>query len=255
MKKRFKKYSLIITMVSLVLIASSSLIYARFYRQYNPEVSPFAVSVSSQDNIMVSPTGVAGTFKDAIQMGDLVTDTRVSLSPLVGKVTVTADETFEVLTLNTTDTHKYLAFDLYFIGSSDMNLYLKGSRGGEVVVFDDSNVAHHFTTAEKNKLMDNLRIGFSTYSTTYQKFGPVYSEFPVETNIYATSKITTDNYSTFTDLGYSQTDRDTILATTKKNEVTKMRVVIWLEENDLGTLQAICDLTLSLRFEAVPINK
>lgn len=247
-------------MISLILIASSSIIYARFYRQYNPEVSPFAITVSSQDNIMVSPTGDAGTFKDAIKMGDLVADTNVSLSPLTGKVTVTADETFEVLNLTysgSSNVHpsKYLKFDLYFIGSSDMNLYLKGSRGGEVVVFDDSNAAHHFTTEEKNRLLANLRIAFMTYSTAYQKTGPVYSEFPIETNIYATSKITTDNYSTFTDLGYSQTNKDTVLATTTKNEVTKMGVVIWLEEDNLGELEAICDLTLALRFEAVPINK
>lgn len=247
-------------MASLILIASSSFIYARFYRQYNPEVSPFAITVSSQDNIMVSPTGVTGTFKDSIKMGDLVTNTNVSLSPLTGKVTITADETYEVLNLtgpsnSVANPNKYLAFDLYFIGSSDMNLYLKGSRGGEVVVFDDSNVVHHFTAEEKSRLLANLRVAFMTYSTAYQKTGPVYSEFPIETNIYATSKITTDNYSTFTDLGYSQTDRDTILATTKKNEVTKMRVVIWLEEDNLGELEAICDLTLALRFEAIPINK
>lgn len=259
MKVKFSKIALIMMLVSLIVIGSTTIAYARFTRQYNPEVSKFGVSVSSQENMMISNTGLPGTFKDYIKLGDLVTDTSVTLSPVIGKVTTTSDETYHVLSLvdennNTVSTSKYLAFDLYFIASSDMNLYLKGSRAGEVIVFDDTNSAHHFTTEEKNRLMANMRVGFLTYSTAYQTSGPVYSEYPIATNIYATSKITTDNYSTFSDLGYSQTAKDTILATTTKNEVTKVRVVIWLEEDNLGELEAICDLSLSLRFEAIPIE-
>lgn len=259
MKVKFNKIALMISMISMVVICSTTIAYARFSRQYNPEVSKFGVSVASQDNMMISTSGLPGTFKDAIKLGDLVTDTSVTLTPIIGKVEKTADETYEVLNLvdeynNPVVSSKYLSFDLYFIASSDMNLYLKGSRAGEVIVFDDTNSAHHFTVEEKNRLMTNMRVAFLTYSTAYQSSGPVYSEYSISTKVYSTTEVTSDYYSTFTDLGYSQTAKDTILATTTKNEVTKMKVVIWLEEDNLGELEAICDLSLSLRFEAVPIQ-
>ena len=244
------------------LVGFSTAVYGRFTKQYNPEVSAFGITISSQENIMVSASGEAGTFKDVLKLEDLVSNTDVSLTPLKGKVTPTEDEKYQVFSL----THsggapiagKYYSFPLYFVGSSDMNLYFKGSTSGVGAIFDDSEADHHFTNEERERLLANLRIGFLTYSTTYQPSGTgttiVYSEQPVATNIYATSVISTDNYTTFSKLGYSNTVSDTVIAHAKKNEVTKVEVVIWLEEDAIGELEAICKLTLSIRFEAILAN-
>ena len=178
----------------------------------------------------------------------------VSLSPVAASVTTTADETYKVLSFDPQDTTKYKKFPLYFLGSSDMDLYLKGGSGGEFVQFSGGNVAGHFDANDILRLQKNLRVGFLTYSTAYQTGeGAVYSEYPIDISIYATEE-TNNTYTTFTELGYSQTDRDTKLASTKKNEVTMIEVVIWLEEDGLGALEAICELSLSLRFEAVPVS-
>ena len=259
MKRNFKTMALMIVVFAFGLVGFSTAVYGRFTKQYNPEVSSFGITISSQENIMVSATGEAGTFKDVLKLQELVSNTDVSLTPLKGKVTPTEDELYEVFSL----THsqgapiegKYYTFPLYFVGSSDMNLYFKGSTTGVGAIFDDSDADHHFTNEERERLLANLRIGFLTYSTTYQPSGTgttiAYSDEPVRTNIYATSVIDNGNYTTFSKLGYSNTAGDTVLAYTKKNQVTKVDVVIWLEEDALGDLEAICKLTLSIRFEAI----
>ena len=260
MKFKLKKCLYMLMIFTVGIVGFSGLVYAGFSRQFNPEVRPFQVTVASQENMLVSATGEIGTFQDYVNLEELVSDKEVSLAPLTGKVEVTQDGTYETLELtdslgNVAAANKYLTFDLYFIGSNDMNLYLKGSRGGEVVVFDDSTAAHHFTTEEKSRLLANLRVGFLAYSTAYQNDGPIYSEKPVSTRVYATNINATGDYITFTELGYSQTAKDTILAQTIKNEITKVKVVVWLEEDGLGELNAICDLSLFLRFEAVLVEK
>lgn len=245
-----------------MMICYSTLVYSRFTRQYNPEVSGFGVSIASQDNMMVSATGEAGTFSDYVKLEELVSDQEVTLSPLTGKVQPTTDGTYEEFILtdngNPAPTDKYLKFSLYFIGSKDMNLYLKGSRGGEVVTFDDSTANYHFTTAERERLLKNLRVAFMAYSTTYQPTGIgtniVYSSLPVSTNVYSYEATESANYTTFNSLGYTNTTNDVVLATTKKEEITKLDVAIWLEEDGLGTIEALCNLTLHLRFEAILIN-
>lgn len=257
-----KNISLMVVVFASLMICCSTLIYGRFTRQFNPEVSKFGISISSQENMMISSSGEIGTFSDYIKLEELVSDREINLSPLIGKVEPTVDTTYEELLLmdgaNIASDSKYLKFSLYFLGSNDMNLYLKGSRGGEVINFDDSTANHHFTLEERTRLTKNLRIGFLSYSTTYQPSGydtnVVYSDLPVSTKIYSQEVVSSDNYTTFNTLGYTNTANDVILATTKKQEVSKLDVVIWLEEDGLGLLEAICNLTLSLRFEAVLVN-
>lgn len=263
MKKRFKNIALMVSIIAFALVGFSTAVYGRFTKQFNPEVSSFGITIATQENIMVSKTGETGTFVDSIKLSELVTDTDISLAPLTGKVTPTPDGTYEILSLTDSlgsdaDASKYLAFDLFFIGSSNMNLYLKGNTSGTVILFEGGNVDSSFTQAQRERLVNNLRVGFLTYSTTYQPSGTgtsiVYSSSPINTNIYANQTISTDNYTTFSSLGYTNNStNDTILATTKKDEITKIRVVIWLEEDGLEDLAAICKLTLSVRFEAVLI--
>lgn len=263
MKTKLKNTTWIMLMFVLTMICCSSLIYGGFTRQYNPRVREFGISVASQENMMISSSGEKGTFSDYIKLEELVSNQEVTLSPLVGKVEKTSDETYEDLKLthngDSAEVEKYMKFSLYFLGSNDMNLYLKGNTGGQVVVFDDSTADHSFTSSERVRLLNNIRIAFLTYSTTYQPSSVdttiVYSTLPIATNIYSLEATETENYKTFNTLGYTNTASDVILATTKKQEITKIDVVIWLEEDGLGTLEALCNLTLSLRFEAVLINK
>ena len=262
MSKRIKNMSLLIVVFATVMFCFSTLIYSRFTRQYNPEVGGFGVSVSSQDNMMISATGEKGTFSDYIKLEQLVVDKEVTLSPLTGAVESTADGTYQQLVLTDqgviAPSSKYLSFSLYFLSSQDMNLYLKGSRGGEVVILDDSNANHHFTTEERTRLLKGIRIAFSSYSTTYQPSGVdtnvVYSTLPISTKVYSQDVVESSGYTTFNSLGYTNTANDVILATTKKQEVMKLDVKIWLEEEAVDTLEALCNLTLSLRFEAVLVN-
>ncbi len=262
MSKRIKNVALMIAVFATMMICFSTLIYGRFTRQYNPEVSRFGVSISSQENMLISSSGEKGTFSDYIKLEELVSNKEVSLSPLTGKVQPTTDETYEEFIImdgsNPADSSKYLRFSLYFLGSSDMNLYLKGSRSGEVITFDDSNADHHFTAAERTRLLKNLRIAFLSYSTTYQPSGVdtniVYSELPISTKVYSLEVVSSANYTTFNSLGYTNTVNDVVLAKTKKQEVTRLDVVVWLEEDGLELLEAMCNLTLSLRFEAVLVN-
>lgn len=259
MKIKLKKSISMMLMFAVSIIAFSGLVHAGFSRQFNPEVKSFGVTVASQENMLVSASGARGTFEDYLSIENLVTEKEVSLVPLLGSVENTQDGTYEIFNLTNSSggvpsSHQYLTFDLYFIGSSDMNLYLKGSRSGEVVVFDDSTAATHFTADERARLQANLRVAFLTYSTAYQYNEPIYSQNPVKTSIYATREISTSAYSTFNELGYSNTAKDTILAQTTKNEITKVKVVIWLEEDGLDDLSAICDLSLFLRFEAVLVE-
>jgi hypothetical protein len=259
---KWKNISLMVVVFASLMICCSTLIYGRFTRQFNPEVSQFGVSIASQENMMISSSGEMGTFSDYVKLEELVSNKAVTLSPLTGKIVPTIDETYEELTLtddgNVASDTKYLKFSLYFLGSSDMNLYLKGSRGGEVINFDDSTANHHFTLEERTRLSKNLRIAFLSYSTTYQPSGfdtnVVYSDLPISAKVYSQEVVTSANYTTFNSLGYTNTVNDVVLATTKKQEVSKMDVVIWLEEDGLGILEALCNLTLSLRFEAVLVN-
>lgn len=261
MKKSFKAVAIMFAIITFGLVGFSSAVYGRFTRQLNPEVSSFGITIATQENIMISKTGETGTFDDAINFNELVTDTEISLAPLKGKVTQTPDGTYESLTLTNSlgsdaTSNQYLSFDLYFIASDDMNVYLKGSRAGTVVLLQGDNIDSSFTQAQRERLVKNLRVGFLTYSTTYQPSGTgntiVYSDVPINTSVYSTVATTTDNYSTFSSLGYTNTPaNDTIIATANKNEIMKMKVVIWLEEDGLGDLSAVCNLTLSVRFEAV----
>ena len=262
MTKKFKNIALMIAVFATMMICFSTLIYGRFTRQYNPQVSGFGISISSQENMLISSSGEKGTFSDYVKLEELVSNQEVSLVPLTGKVQPTTDRMYEefILTDGTdpADSSKYLSFSLYFLSSSDMNLYLKGNRSGEVITFDDSTANNHFTLDERTRLTKNLRVAFLSYSTTYQPSGVdtniVYSQLPISTKIYSQEIESTPNYTTFNSLGYTNTANDVVLATTTKQEVTRLDVVIWLEEDGLGLLEAMCNLTLSLRFEAILVN-
>ena len=263
MRKRVKNMLLMCVTFTSMMICFSTLVYSRFTRQYNPEVGGFGISVSSQENMMISSTGDKGTFKDYLSFEELVPTREITLYPLAGEIEPTTDGTYEELILTENgqiaDSTRYLKIPIYFLGSSDMNIYLKGGTGGKVIEVVKANANQHFTQSHLDQLEKNLRIAFLTYSTTYQPYGsdtvPVYSELPVTTKVYSKEVFESENYNTFSNTGYTNTSNDVVLASVKKQEVTYMEVVIWLEEEVPGSIEALCNLTISLRFEAVLLNK
>ena len=262
MLKRFKNSALLITIFITVMVCFSTLIYGRFTRQYNPEVTGFGVSIATQENMLVSFDGRNGTFTDTLDLEDLdqyedVVD--VTLYPLSATVQPTGDGTYEELAFPPGSEGKYISFPLYFLGSDDMNIYLKGNRGGEVIASAGSTANASFSQEDRTRIMKNIRIGFLTYASTYQTSGEnasvMYSELPVDVNVYSQDGIDNTSYETFNSLGYQNSADDVVLATTKSQEITRMDVVIWLEEEGLdASVQALCNLTFYIRFEAVSVN-
>ena len=242
MKKEMKKIGLSLIISILTIVSISSVVYAKFTRQYHPEVNDFSISVSSQKNMMISTSANPGTFTDSIRLSDIVENTNINLLPSKGKVITTEDGMYKKLTIDdsnviASNNRDYFAFDLYFMGSDDMNLYLAGNASDVVANFYASNSDPSFTEAQRIELLSRLRIGFLTYATTYSQSasGLVFtpSENPIDCNIYANGVTTNPNYETFNKLKYSDSVNDVILATTKAGEITKIRVVIWLEEEGL----------------------
>lgn len=262
--KKIKIMPIIIFLCIIMIIGFSPFVYAEFTKQYNPRVPDFGITISSQDNMLISSNGSVGTFKDYINYTELISNKEFPLTPLVGKVTDASEsEEFKAVHFDLLDTlgneastDKYYAFDLYFLGNRDMNLYLAGDTTGTLMTFDkDSTVNGSFSEEQKTLLSNQLRVAILTYGTTYQGNEPGYTTSPIAVNIYSKTGESTQNYDTFNKLGYNNASDDTLLANTKKEEITKVRVVIWLENDEsLVGLDAMCRLTLSLRFQAVPIE-
>jgi len=276
--KVLKKLSLYIC--SLVLtISISSVVYAGFTRQYTPEVKGFGIQVATQENMLISTTGETGSFKDMVTYDELLTSTHTNLLPLKGVVEPTDNQYNNITLKNSSDAtiytsktnddyfenvnSNYIAFNLYFTSSNNMNLYLGNDIVRNIITIDESATGNlSFTTEQKNALLASMRIAFLTYETTY----PIdysgmyikYSPSPVSANVYATTT-TTDTYSSymFNQVGYNTTTGEgTVIATTKPGYATKIKVVIWLESANLDTtlLTAIAHLKFNIAFQAVKIN-
>lgn len=273
--KFLKKLSLMICMFTLML-SVSTVAYAAFTRQYTPQVKPFSITVATQENMLISSTGDTGDFADMVNFSDLIPTTVTNLQPLEGVVELTGND-YENLTLkdgtnvvytskdpddNVNVNNKYIEFNLYFIGSSDMNLYLGNDTVRTIISLDESSYANlSFTTAQKQTLLSSMRVAFLTYATTYPEdytgLHIRYSDSPVSANIYKTTA-STDTYSdyVFSQVGYNTvTHEGTVLAATERNQITKIKVVIWLESANLDTtiLSAIADLKFNIAFQAVKV--
>ena len=271
-----KKLSLYICIFVLT-ISVSSVVYAGFTRQYTPQVKSFGITVATQENMLISTTGDPSTFADMVQFSDLVSSTDTNIQPLEATIEETGNDYTNLIlkdgggntvyTSKTADDNvnvneKYIEFNLYFIGSSDMNLYLGNDSVRNIITLDESSTANlSFTAAQKQTLLSSMRIAFLTYATTYPEdytgINIRYSDSPVSANIYSVSA-TGDTYEDymFTEVGYNTTTREgTILAETIKNETTKIKVVIWLEGANLDTsiLSAIADLKFNIAFQAVKV--
>ena len=271
-----KKLSLYICIFVLT-ISVSSVVYAGFTRQYTPQVKSFGITVATQENMLISTTGEPSTFADMVQFSDLVSSTDTNIQPLEATIEETGNDYTNLIlkdsggntvyTSKTSDDNvnvneKYIEFNLYFIGSSDMNLYLGNDSVRNIITLDESSTANlSFTATQKQTLLSSMRIAFLTYATTYPEdytgINIRYSDSPVSANIYSVSA-TGDTYEDymFTEVGYNTTTREgTILAETIKNETTKIKVVIWLEGANLDTsiLSAIADLKFNIAFQAVKV--
>lgn len=253
-----KKITFLIVLCIISLITFTGATYAGFSKQYNPKVDNLHFTVATQENMMISMTGEAGTFKDDISFSDLV-DGDVSLSPVEGKVTENS------ISLHygeyEASSSSYIKFTLYFSGSNDMDVYLAGSTSGTVVdpIEVDNNM---FTTEQINKMVDSLRIGFVSYSTREipTSSGIEISYSPISANVYSvkekndTSYKNGLKYNTFNSIGYTAGIKDdVVLLNVKANKINKMDIYIWVESEDISCDESLFNVLLkvNLRFEAV----
>ena len=274
--KFMKKLSLCICAVVLSL-SVSMVAYAGFTRQYTPQVKDFGIKVSTQENMMISTTGEAGTFKDLITYDELLDSTQTNLLPLYGAVEATGND-YENLILrdgsnnvvyssknqddNINVNSTYISFNLYFTSSSDMNLYLGENVADTIISIDPNSTGNlNFEDDQKAALLNSMRIAFLVYDTTYPTDYAgthiKYSDSPFYANVYSTG-YTNDTYSTymFTETGYNTTTGEGHnLAVSRPGYSTKVKVVIWLEGANLDTsiLSAIADLKFNIAFQAVKI--
>ena len=258
-----KKLMFLIALVLVSLVTFSSATYAWFSKQYNPKIDGLSVGIRTQEHMMISTTGVKGTFKDNISFNELIGD-RVTLEPVSGVVTENNISIYDGAYL-ANQNGKYIKFSLYFSGSDDMDVYLAGSQSG--VVVDIIRIQNSiFTDAQINKMVDSLRIGFLAYSTreTPTSSGTEISYIPLLTNIYSVNPKTSENYEgvepgtvpykTFSNIGHtSGILDDVVLLNVKANKVSKLDVYIWLESKDVNCDESIfnTELKINLRFLAV----
>lgn len=255
--KRKIAFLLVLCMVSL--LAFSGATYAGFSKQYNPQVDNLQFTVNTQENMMISTSGAAGTFRDNIAFSDLVNG-EVDLTPVEGNVE------FNSINLkhagNPASADSYIKFSLYFSGSNDMDVYLEGSVSGTVIdiIPVDNNI---FTPEQITKMIDSLRIGFLAYSTREVPTSSgieIYYD-PIETNVYSVNEKIDASYvggikpyNTFSNTGHtSGILDDVVLLSVAANKISKLDVFIWLEGNDVNCNEDIFNslLQVNLRFLAV----
>lgn len=280
-----KKLSLYIS-VLVIAVSVSSVAYAGFTRQYTPQVKGFGIGVASQENMLISATGETGTFKDLVTYDELINSDDTTLQPLYATIEKT-ENTYEnlilhdgsnnvVYTSRTPDNNinvnsPYMSFNLYFLSSSTMNLFLGNDLVRDIITIDDTTGNLAFTAQQKEEILSSMRIAFLTYETTH----PVaidgvyvkYSDSPVKASVYAKGT-TTDTYADymFSTTSYNTTTGEGKVIATPRVEVdattneriayrTKMKVVIWLESASLddALLPLITDLKLNIAFQAVKI--
>ena len=255
-----KRLMFLISLVIVSLVAFSNATFAWFSKQYNPQVDDLRFNIATQENMMISKTGDAGTFKDEIPFSELVGET-VTLRPVDGKITENSITMYNGSD-PATQSYTYIKFSLYFSGSNDMDVYLRGSTGGTVV--DALKIENSiFTDEQIAKMVDSLRIGFLAYSTreTPTGSGTEINYDPLYANVYSVKEKSDSNYKsglkpyeTFTSLGHTEgTLDDVVLLSVAANKVSKMDVYIWLENQDVNCNESIFNaaLQVNLRFLAV----
>lgn len=259
----------LMALVIVSLVTFSNATFAWFSKQYNPQVTDLKFNVLTQENMMISKTGEAGTFKDEISFNELVGN-NVTLKPVDGKITENSIEMYKDGEL-VDHTLTYIKFSLFFSGSNDMDVYLKGSLGGTVIdIIKTQN--NNFTEEQIAKMVDSIRIGFLAYSVREIPTGSGTSEItytPLSTNVYSVNEKTDESYSkdgkpglkpyeTFTSLGHTEGAlNDVVLLNVKANKVSKMDIYIWLENQDKSCEQSIFNtqLRVNLRFLAVNVEE
>lgn len=256
-----KKISFLLVLCMVSLLAFSGATYAGFSKQYNPSVNGLQFGVATQENMMISTTGMPGTFKDNIAFSDLI-EGEVTLHPLEG---VVSENSISLLyDSSTASINSYIKFTLYFSGSNDMDVYLAGSTSGTVV--DTIKVENsQFTPSQIEKMVDSIRIGFLAYSTreTPTGSGIEVNYDPLKTNVYSVNPKTDASYedglkyNTFTNIGHTEGILDdVVLLKTQANKVSKMDIYIWLEDKDINCNESIFNsiLKVNLRFLAVNVE-
>ena len=256
-----KKISFLLIMCLVSLVAFTSVTYTAFSDQFNPQVEDMQFGVATKENMMISLTGQKGTFRDDLDFNDFVSGP-VTLNPLQGKVDTSAlsislyDGEFIA-----SENNNYIKITLYFSGSSDMAVSLKGSTMGKVVdVIPESSIN---TTAQIEKLARALRIGFVGYNTREVPTGTggvKYEYDPILVNVYSVHEkqdfVDYEGlmpYQTFSNISHEGLEGNVTLLQTRAKKVSKMDVYIWLESEDLSCFtEQISDaqLKINLRFLA-----
>lgn len=257
MKKRLL-FLLSLTLVCIVTFSNAA--FAWFTKQYNPSVDGLKFNVATQEHIMISTTGEAGSFDDKLFFSDFVNES-LTLTPLEG-VVGEGSISIQKDGIQQEANEKYIKISLYFYASNDMDVYLAGSPSG--TVFDlikvDNNVA---TEEQKSKIVSSMRVGFLSYTTAERPTsnGIVIEYSPLNTNVYSyEEKINTNYeddvlpYETFTSLGHTEgIEDDVILFSAEAHKIQKLDVYIWLEEKDRECIENIPSLQMqiNLRFLGV----
>lgn len=258
-----KKLMFLISLAIVSLVSFSNATYAWFSKQYNPQVADLKFNIATQEYMMISKTGDVGTFKDEIPFSELVGD-NVTLRPVDG---VISENNISLLSggQNAPQSYTYIKFSLYFSGSNDMNVYLRGSTGGTVV--DSIKIENSiFSNEQIEKMIDSLRIGFLAYTTreTPTGSGTQISYDPLYTNVYSVKEKNDSNYKsglkpyeTFNNLGHTEGALDdVVLLNVMANKVSKLDVFIWLENQDVSCNESLFNVLLqvNLRFLAVNVE-
>lgn len=254
-----KRLMFLIALVFVSLVAFSSATYAWFSKQYNPKVNNFNFNLATQEYMMISKSGLAGTFEDDISFDELVGE-NVTLRPVSAQISENNISLFDGENPSSTD--NYIKFSLYFSGSNDMDVYLAGSTSGTVVdVIKIQNSI--FTDEQINKMVDSLRIGFLAYTTREvpTSSGLKINYDPIFTNVYSVNNKTNASYEgglmpyeTFTNIGHTEGILDdVVLLNTNANKIHKLDVFVWLEDKDVNCNESIFNtkLQVNLRFLAV----
>ena len=253
-----KKIAFLLVLCMVSLLAFSGVTYAGFSKQNNPKVDNLQFTVATQENMMISTSGLAGTFKDNIAFSDLV-DGDVTLSPVKGVVTENSISLYHGEYVASSSS--YIKFTLYFSGSNDMDVYLAGSTSGTVI--DPIEVSNNMFTSEQiAKMVDSLRIGFVSYTTREipTSSGIEISYSPIDSNVYSLNEKTNESYKnglpydTFSNIGYTAGIKDdVVLLNVRANKINKMDIYLWVESEDINCDESLFNVLLkvNLRFEAV----
>ena len=256
-----KKIMFLLTLCVVSIVAFSTVAFAAFTLQYNPEVGDLKFTAKTQEYMMISKSGEVNTFEDVIPFNDLSSGD-VALKPVEARVV--KNQSIAMYKNDSVTEDNFIKFSLYFTSSNDMDLYLAGSNEYGVInaIVGDAALDH---PNDVEKLKDALRVGFVTYAINDQYNGITNLEkyIPVATNIYSyNAKDASDYncggevpYETFNLFGYTADTlwKDTVILSTSYGEISKVDVYIWLEEKDINSSVEIFDTTLqvNLRFLAV----